>query len=671
MAPRASSMQLEEQPAFRDPPPSQIMASGKLATSPFSSFQHPCSLTTGRPPSTRRSPLPGPQPQVMGGGGKKAKGLQTLSPTAQIYSLVILRTHPVHYPGPYAPSDPLIADAVDDLYARLQRSFSHQHHKVYGNQRPTSALQCEGGRGITDPKGEACMPPGPLPPRPLSSRRPTDDRHQTLPSLNLRTLPPISDARRVGAPSPALQTKSPKALNERDPRPSQPIDMQSILNPANKEIPDRPNQGRKSDNFELPSPAPTNASRVSSTSVTRSPSTVSLPSITPPSTNDFLPPIGQGSRQILTPQSTSGLTSNPLAKPMCSGTIDAKRSPFVVSAADHNFSGSESQARSDIYSGSILPAPSYGTPTSQNQSPTGHRQGVGPLRPRDFERRPSIGSTSQAPGSLSSSPSTSHSSYGQFNRTPPTQQPVVPASRPSSAFYGPPTSSGVAPTMPHTLGSAGAYGSVSSATGQGQYRVMTLETEQGPIHVPVDVQAASKVADEKRRRNATASHRFRQRRKEKERETSQNIAKLEHQVRDMAEDSEYYRQERDYFRNLISKSPGQAHLAARPLSPRQLRINPAGSENAYTNHEWPMPDRNDPTPRNTRRRTSSYMPPPDLPHNATQPVPYSHLSQSQPTNPGSTSGGYQNALNTQAAHSYGPFESLAPPSHNPSWQPRR
>ncbi|KAL9039533.1 MAG: hypothetical protein Q9214_004837 [Letrouitia sp. 1 TL-2023] len=447
--------------------------------------------------------------------------------------------------------------------------------------------------------------------------------------------------------------------------------MQNILNPANKEIPDRTNQRRKSDNFELPSPAPTNASRVSSNSVTRSPSTVSLPSITPPSTNAFLPPIGQGPRQVLTPQSTSGFTSNPLAKTMCSGTIDAKRSPFVVSAADHNFSGSEKQARSDLYSGPVLPTPSYGTPASQNQSPSDYRQGVGPSRPRDFERRPSIGSASQAPGSLSSSPSTSHSSYGQFNRTPPIQQPVVPTSRPSSAFYGPPTSSGAAPTLPRSLGSAGAYGSVQSATGQGPYRVMTLETEQGPIHVPVDVQAASKVADEKRRRNATASHRFRQRRKEKERETSQNIAKLEHQVRDMVEDSDFYRQERDYFRSLISKNPGQAHLAARPLSPRQLRMNSAGSENAHTSHEWPMPDANDPTPRNTRRRTSSYMPPPDLPHGATHPVPYSHLNQNQPANSCTTSGSYQSALSIRAAHSHGPFESLAPSGHSSQWQPRR
>ena len=60
--------------------------------------------------------------------------------------------------------------------------------------------------------------------------------------------------------------------------------------------------------------------------------------------------------------------------------------------------------------------------------------------------------------------------------------------------------------------------------------MMTVEAENGPVEVPINVQAASKVADEKRKRNATASYRFRQRRKERESETSQNISKLEDQI---------------------------------------------------------------------------------------------------------------------------------------------
>ena len=65
---------------------------------------------------------------------------------------------------------------------------------------------------------------------------------------------------------------------------------------------------------------------------------------------------------------------------------------------------------------------------------------------------------------------------------------------------------------------------------QPTYQMMTLDTENGPIQVPVDALAASKVADEKRKRNATASLRFRQRRKQKELESAQTIQKLEHRV---------------------------------------------------------------------------------------------------------------------------------------------
>lgn len=83
----------------------------------------------------------------------------------------------------------------------------------------------------------------------------------------------------------------------------------------------------------------------------------------------------------------------------------------------------------------------------------------------------------------------------------------------------------------------------SEILGQSQCQMMVLETEQGPIQVPLDVQAASKVADEKRKRNTTASHRFRQRRKEKEQETSDSISKLEAQVREMTEEKKYYQQE--------------------------------------------------------------------------------------------------------------------------------
>lgn len=138
--------------------------------------------------------------------------------------------------------------------------------------------------------------------------------------------------------------------------------------------------------------------------------------------------------------------------------------------------------------------------------------------------------------------------------------------------------------------------------------MMTLDTEQGPIQVPVDVQAASKVADEKRKRNATASHRFRQRRKEKEKETSQNIERLEHQIRDITEEREFYRLERDYFRNIACNGPAQAHVAPRPPSPRQVRMASMSSSGSIGGNQWHEKDENNLNGRNTRRRTSSYTP---------------------------------------------------------------
>jgi hypothetical protein len=77
--------------------------------------------------------------------------------------------------------------------------------------------------------------------------------------------------------------------------------------------------------------------------------------------------------------------------------------------------------------------------------------------------------------------------------------------------------------------------STLKASGQSQCQMLTLETEQGLIQVPIDVQAASKVAGEKRKRYAIASRRFRQRRKEKEQET----LKLEAQVREMIEERDF------------------------------------------------------------------------------------------------------------------------------------
>jgi hypothetical protein len=130
----------------------------------------------------------------------------------------------------------------------------------------------------------------------------------------------------------------------------------------------------------------------------------------------------------------------------------------------------------------------------------------------------------------------------------------------------------------------------SKALGQSQCQMLTLETEQGPIQVPIDVQAASKVADEKRKRNATASHKFRKRRKDKEQETSNNISNIEAQVREMTK-------ERDFLQDVLLQNgipiPSHASLAGPQFQDTETSTQNQG--------------------RSTRRRTGAYVPPQGLP----------------------------------------------------------
>lgn len=87
---------------------------------------------------------------------------------------------------------------------------------------------------------------------------------------------------------------------------------------------------------------------------------------------------------------------------------------------------------------------------------------------------------------------------------------------------------------------------------------MQLDTETGPINIPVevDVQQASRLADEKRKRNAGASARFRQRRKEKELASTHQISDLNRRLRELQDEREHYRRERDYYRDLVEHIQG-------------------------------------------------------------------------------------------------------------------
>ena len=207
--------------------------------------------------------------------------------------------------------------------------------------------------------------------------------------------------------------------------------------------------------------------------------------------------------------------------------------------------------------------------TSAKGFPPQHMNLEAPYHQEQDSRRHDIDATPPQPAFPDDSTSTYHSSPKQTNRTEPVHAPSMGfAGQPQSSLSNPILSSGHESAFLQASFDSNVFeGPSSSSTSQSQYQIMKFDTTQGAIQVLVDKQAASKVADEKRKRNATASHNFRQRRKEKERETRENIDRLEAHIREVIEERDHYRRERDYFQNvaLYNRIP----IEPRPLSPRR------------------------------------------------------------------------------------------------------
>ena len=197
---------------------------------------------------------------------------------------------------------------------------------------------------------------------------------------------------------------------------------------------------------------------------------------------------------------------------------------------------------------------------------------------------------------------------------PPAPFQLTSTRKPPSHFSTPFNSTGPTSTMPQLAFNMEAFAApTSEISGRSQCQMMVLETEQGLVRVPLDVQAASKVADEKRKRNATASHRFRQRRREKEQEASNQISNLEAQVREMTEEKVFYQQERDFLQDIVLRN--RIPLPPRPLSPRRRRHALVGGPQT--------PDTSTQNGgRNTRRRTGAYVPEGLPPHRVAAHVPF-------------------------------------------------
>ena len=139
---------------------------------------------------------------------------------------------------------------------------------------------------------------------------------------------------------------------------------------------------------------------------------------------------------------------------------------------------------------------------------------------------------------------------------------------------------------------------------------ITLEANRGSSISPVelDLQQASKLADGKRKQ-ADTSARFRARRRERVREASHLITTLQQEVRDLRNERDFYRNERNYIREFTS---GQIRtpIPPRPRSPKShlLKVTPAPASDAPERMEE---ERNpsDPAPAARRRRTNDHHPP--------------------------------------------------------------
>ncbi|KAH8598167.1 hypothetical protein B0O99DRAFT_506535, partial [Bisporella sp. PMI_857] len=245
---------------------------------------------------------------------------------------------------------------------------------------------------------------------------------------------------------------------------------------------------------------------------------------------------GSSPRRILTPK---GARTTILHRPS-QGTIDAQRSPFIPHRSGVGFAATSGHAGPP----DAPPAP---TPTPPERAHLQHYgfPPAGPSGSAPLERHPSGSSRQPAErGSpaQSISPSISTSAGVSSSQASPASFIYKGGPPPTSGSYFP--GSSFAPSMQQAQGAGGPQFQTSSASG----------TEG-------------------------ASARFRQRRKEKEKEASTTIEKmqqqnreLERRIREAESERDFYRGERDRFRDVLYRSKDLRHLAMQaPPSPQSMR----------------------------------------------------------------------------------------------------
>lgn len=431
--------------------------------------------------------------------------------------------------------------------------------------------------------------------RPAGEARSEQNTPQLSPTQPFSGMqPPHRNSRRDGPAKSAISLPPLRELSKTPPTPSDRkhghlLGVHSILNPLDHS---QQQSGRRRSASQMDSPSPVESPHSQNLPpISRGPSAESTQSEL--SSSRHVHPLGkptQRPRLTLSPRLHKPANLGMLNPP--TGTIDAHQTPFLSAAIRPSDSGP---------SHSALPTP-----------PPVNRTSYFPTAPSS-SRSEVCHSSANYPQSGSASPMTHYSPYsrsasvisGYENSASQGHWVAMPPSTQAQDGQSPSMAVG----MEHNM-------IPMAPSGQSSIQLMTIKSQQGhPVQIPVDVQAASKVADEKRRRNAGASARFRARRKEKEREASVSISRLEQQLRNALEDVEYYRGERDYFRSVTNQQPGAERHYARPPSPRLRRpsisvshpTSPTtrdGSEESYVGYEEESRD----SDRNVRRRTNTYHP---------------------------------------------------------------
>jgi hypothetical protein len=324
---------------------------------------------------------------------------------------------------------------------------------------------------------------------------------------------------------------------------------------------------------------------------------------------------GRSPRRILTPRSRANSAGRGQT------TFDARGSPFIGQRGRAGYTAGPGQQ--DVPPMPTPPGQSqqlHGHPASDNAPTTGRRLSMSSMQA--LGQRPHSQSASPSISASSVNPSSSQTSPASFIYK------GAPAAQSGTSYFSGSSmqqaqgGGGMQFQAPSASGTEGPYSAPPSAIASvpiagssrqtsDSIQLMTITTSQGVYSVPVDVHQASRIADEKRARNAGASARFRQRRKEKEKEATTTIEKmqqqtrdLERRVRDVEEERDFYRGERDRFRDLMYRTPEMRHLATQaPPSPATMRSGSLqGPGSQLGGPRMSFQQQESPVERPTRRR---------------------------------------------------------------------